>query len=225
MKNKGPIIFLIIILSIIIIGLIALLWMSISGKINFLSRIQNLGTKSSDVIFDTSYELESVSNLEVISVAGNITIEESTDGKIRVVAYGQNSNDLKVDLSESKLKVDYANYKKVNFGFNFYVNNIIIYIPKNYEKEIKLDVDYGNVDAIDLKNATINIKEDCGSIKLGKIRNATIKNDCGDVEIGEILNKCEIEANCGDIKISSIAIKENSSIKLDLRRCENWRNK
>lgn len=215
MKNKGLIITLIIILFIIIIGLIAFLYLSLSGKLNFQLGLKNWGTKSSNIIFDTSYELDSIDNLEILSSTGDINFEESTDGRIRIVAYGQNDNNLKVTLNENKLKVDYSEYKNVSIGFNFnsYINDIIVYIPKDYSKEINIDADYGDIEMIDLENATINIKEDCGSLKLGKVKNISIENDYGDVEIGEILNKFTIEAECGDVKIDKVQIAENSYIK------------
>lgn len=216
MKNKRLIIALIIILSIIIIGLIIFLYLSLSGKFNLQLGFKNWGTKSSDIIFDTTYEVDSIENLEILSTAGNINFEESIDGNIRVVAYGQNNNDLEVTFNENKLKVDYSEYRNVNIGFNFYINDIIVYMPKDYSKEINIDADYGDIEAIDLENATINIKEDCGSVKLGKVKNISIKNNYGDVEIGTILNQFTIESDCGDVKIDKIQIAENSSIKSDL---------
>ena len=68
----------------------------------------------------------------------------------------------------------------------------------------------------DLKNVTVNIDCDCGDVKIGAIENATIKCDYGNIEIKEIVNKCDIKANCGNIKIDTISIKENSTIKADL---------
>ena len=215
MKNKGLIITLIIILSIIVIGLIAFLCMCLTGNLNLQFGLKMWGRKSNNIIYDTSYEIDSIDNLEVLSSAGDINFKESTDGKIRVIAYGQDENDLEVTLNENKLKVDYSKYKNTGWGFNNYVNDIIVYIPKDYSKEINIDLDYGNVEMIDLENATINIKEDCGSIKLGKVKNTSIENDYGDVEIEAILNKCTIESNCGDIKINKIQIAQNSYIKSD----------
>ncbi|MBQ2937858.1 MAG: DUF4097 family beta strand repeat protein [Clostridia bacterium] len=215
MKNKGLIITLIIILLIIITGLIVFLYLSLSGKLNFQLGFKNLGTKSSNIIFDNSYELDSIDNLEILSTAGNINFKDSTDGKIRVVVYGQNNDELKVSLEENKLKVDYSEYKNVSIGFNFYINDIIIYIPKDYSKEINIDADYGDIEIIDLENATINIKEDCGNVKLGKVKNTSIENSYGNVEIAEILNKFTIESDCGNIKIDKVQITENSYIKSD----------
>ena len=215
MKNKGLIMTLIIIIAIIIIGLIFFLYAVLSGKFNMMLNFENLGKKSSNIIFDTSYELESIDNIEVLSTAGSVKFEESTDGKIKVIAYGQNSNDLKVSLNENKLKIDYSDYKNVSIGFNFYINDIIVYIPKEYSKEIIIDTDYGDVKIIDLEDATINIKDECGNINLGKIKNVTIKSDYGDVEIEEVLNKCTIESDCGNVKINKAQIQENSFIKSD----------
>ena len=217
MKNKGLIITLIIILLIIITGLIAFLYLILSGKFNFKLGFKNLGTKSSNIIFDNNYELDSIDNLEILSTAGNINFKESTDGKIRVVAYGQNNDDLKVSLEENKLNVDYSEYKNVSIGFNFNfnINDIIIDIPKDYSKEINIDADYGNIEIIDLENATINIKQDCGNVKLGKVKNISIENNYGDVEMVEILNKFTIESDCGNIKIDKVQIAEDSYIKSD----------
>lgn len=215
MKNKGLIITLIIILLIIITGLIAFLYLNLSGKLNFQLIFKNLGKKSSDIIFDNSYELDSIDNLEILSSTGNINFKESTDRKIRVVAYGQNNDDLGVSLEKNKLKVDYSGNKNVSFGFNFYTNDIIIYMPKEYSKEITIDANYGDIEIIDLENATINIKEDCGNVKLGKVKNASIENNYGEVKIEEILNKFTIESDCGDIKIDKVQITENSYIKSD----------
>ena len=42
----------------------------------------------------------------------------------------------------------------------------------------------------------------------------------GNIEVKEILNKCELKANCGNISIGTLSIKENSSIKADLGNIE-----
>ena len=81
---------------------------------------------------------------------------------------------------------------------------------------ISANNDYGECKIADLENATINIDCDCGNVEIGKIRSATIKCDYGNIEIKEIMNKCDIKADCGNIQIDTISIKENSSIKADL---------
>lgn len=215
MKNRGLIITLIILLIIIIIGLIAFLVLCLSGKFNIMNGFMNFGIKSKNIIYDEEFNLEEINNLEILSSAGSIDFQEGNDEKIRVVAYGQNSNDLKVNLNNNNLKIDYSEYKNNRFGFNVYVNDIIVYIPRNFSKEINIENRYGDCKIIDLENAIINIDADCGNIKIGKVKNAIIKCDYGDVDIETILNKCSIESNCGNIKIDKVQLNENSSIKSD----------
>lgn len=215
MKNKGLIITLIILLTIVIIGLVSFLVLILSGKLDMLAGFKNIGIKSNNVVFDEVYELEKIDNLEILSSTSNIDFKESTDGNIRIVAYGQNDSDLKVNLDKNRLKVDYSEYKISGFGFNFYSNDIIVYIPSDYSKEININNNYGDCEMIDLENATITIDASCGNVKLGKVKNVTIKCDYGDVKIATVLNKVSIESNCGNVNIDKIQIEKDSSIKSD----------
>lgn len=216
MKNKGIIITLIILLSIIIFALVMFLVTYLRGGINFRNGFISFGSKSTNVILDKQFAMEDVKNIEIKQDAGDIIFKETTNNYIQVVIYGDNENDVQVDLDNGKLNINYT-YKR-NFAlFNFggIKNHIIIYIPSNYSNEIKINNDYGKCEMTDLKSATVTIDCDCGDVKIGSIGNATIKCDYGNVEIKEILNKCDIKANCGNIKIDSISIKENSIIKAD----------
>lgn len=211
MNNKGLIITLIILLIIVIILLIAFLGLSINGKIG----LQKWNAKKSkQVIFDNSYEMSQVGSLEILSAAGDIKFEESTDGKVRVVVYGENEEELQVSLNGNQLNVDFAQYRHRKFflGFRFYSNDIMIYLPKDVAHEISVKANYGDIKAIDLPNSTMNIREDCGDVILGKMKNVFVKNSYGDIKIAEISNKVEIESDCGDVKIGSVNLMENSSI-------------
>ena len=98
---------------------------------------------------------------------------------------------------------------------NFDENQVIIksaavadYKPKNYsDKKIKKS----NDDLIIELDRNKDI-----AYELGKIKNAVLKCDYGNIDIKEILNKCDIEADCGNVKIDTLSIKEDSSIKADL---------
>lgn len=159
--------------------------------------------------------MESVENLRILSNAGDIEIKESTDKNIHITAYGENPEELKVTLSNNELKIDYSEYTKKVFAFNFYKNDIIVYIPKEYSKEIDINSKYGDSKILDLENATININQDCGDIELGKVKSITIDSKYGDIDISAVLNKCTIESSCGDVKIDKVEIKEDSFIESD----------
>lgn len=216
MKNNGVIITLLIILSVLIFGLVYFLIMCLNGNFSFMNMTGIFGRKSKNVVFDENYEVDLIEKLEIIQTAGDIELKESTDGKVRVVAYGEDANKLKVTLDNSLLKVDYSEYKNKVFSFNSYTNDIIVYIPEEYSKEIDIDSKYGDCKICDLENATMTINQACGDVELGKVKNITVTNNLGDVKIGSVLNKCNIESNCGDVKINNAEINEDSFIELDL---------
>ncbi len=214
MKNRGLIITLIVLLIIIIILLMLFLYFYLSGSIGFKNWSVN---KSSSVIFEESYELEAVENLEILSTAGDIKFEESLDGKIKVLVYGEDAEELKVDFENQKLRVDYSQYKNKRwFGMNFYMNDMIVYLPKEYAKEINVKANYGDIKGSDLENATIRIEEDCGDVTFGKVKNAFVKNHYGNIKIESVGNKVEVTSDCGDVKIGSLTIMEDSSIENNL---------
>lgn len=215
MKNNGLIITLIILLSIIIFGLVYFLIMCLNGNFSFMN-MGMFGRKSTNIMFDEVYEESLIDKLEIIQTAGDIELKESTDGNIRIVAYGEDSNKLKVTLENNELKIDYSAYGNKTFFFNSYTNDIIVYIPKEYSKEINIDSEYGDCKIFDLENATMTINQACGDVELGKVKNITVTNNLGDVKISSVLNKCNIESNCGDVKISDVQINEDSFIALDL---------
>lgn len=215
MKNNGLIITAIIVLSIVVFLLVMFLVMCLTGRISFRGGIMfGLGSKSTNVIYDNQFELEKVSNIEIREDAGDVIIKETSDDYIKVVLYGDDNNDAKVDLNNGKLNVDNTHKKTKLFGGR--KNEIIIYIPSNYSNEIKIKNNYGKCEITDLENSTLNINCDAGDVEVGKIKNATIKCNYGNIEVKEILNKCEIKADCGNINIDRISIQENSSIKANL---------
>lgn len=217
MKNKGLIITLIILLSIIIFFLVMFLVMSLNGNINFKNGIFSIGSKSTNIIYDKQFELEDIQDIDIKQDAGDIIIKESENNNITVVLYGENEEGAQVELNNEKLSIDntYNRNNFVLFNFGVTTNDIIIYMPSSYSNEIKVKNDYGKCEMIDLENATVNIDCNAGNVELGKIKNATLKCDFGNIGIKEILNKCDIKANCGNIKIDKISIRENSNIKAD----------
>lgn len=212
MKNKGAIIALIILLSVLVFFLVMFLVICLRGNMNFNNFI---GNKSTNIIFDKTYELQNIENIKIIQDAGNITFKESQSEYIQVVVYGKNESDINVELNNNILNIqNKVQTRFISFGFR--TTDIIIYIPSNYEKQIKIENNYGNSEILDLENATINAKCSAGNISLGKIKNATIVCNYGNIEIKEVLNKCDIKAECGDIKIEKMLIKEDSYIRANL---------
>lgn len=218
MKNKGLIITLIILFSIIIFFLVMFLVMCLNGRMTFKHSIFSVGNKSTNIIYDKQFKLEDINDIDIIQDAGDVLVKETTEDNIKVVLYGENEGDANVELDNGKLTIDNTHSRKsfVLFDFGVSKNNIIVYIPSNYSENIKIKNDYGECEIADLENASIDMNCDAGNVELGKIKNANIKCDYGNIQIKEVLNKCDIKADCGNIEIDTISIKEDSNIKADL---------
>ncbi len=209
MKTRELLIILIVLLILLIIGLVAFLVFYLSGK----SRWTNgKGQKSSQVIFDSNYQLAEVEKLEILSSAGDVEFKQSMDEQIKVTIYGQNPEDLTIDFVENQLKIDYTKKKRKITFFHFVKNDMVIYLPKEFAKQIDMKVNYGDIQAEDFESASFQIEEDCGDVHLGKVKNAFIQNHYGNIKIVEVKNKLEIESDCGDVKIGSVTLLEDSWI-------------
>ena len=218
MKNKGIIITLIILLSVIIFFLVLFLVMYLTGNINYTNGILFFGTKkSNNIIFDRTYNIEDINNIDIRQDAGNVVFKETSENNIQVVVYGESKSDVNVSSNQNNLVIDNTNKQKFTFfSFGVIAKDIVVYVPSTYNKEIKIKSDYGNCELLDLENATVDIDCDCGNVELGKIRNAAVKCDLGNTEIKEVSNKCDIKVDCGNIEIDTISIQKDSTIKSDL---------
>lgn len=209
MKNKRLIITLIIILTIITFFLIMFLVKCLKNGI--------FGSKSNNVAYDKQFAIEEIQDIKIKQCAGDIIFKETTNDYIQVIVYGEEANDVQVNLEGGDLNIEYKDRNRfIFFDFGVVQGDIIIYIPSNYSNTIEIKNDYGECKITDLENATVSIDCDAGNVNLGKIKNANIKCDLGNIEVKEILNKCDIEADCGNIIIDRISILENSTIKADL---------
>ena len=218
MSHKTPIIFSIILLAIVIFCLVMFLVISLcGGKIGMMS----IGTKNTRVIYNKEIPLKDIKNIDIKQDTGNVILKETTDDKIQVVAYGEDEEDIKVDLNSEQLVIDYTRQNRfvfLNFGGG--KKDIEVYIPSSYANEIKLKNDLGNCEIGSLENATLDIDCDAGNVEINKVKNAKIKCDMGEVKIQEIKNQCDITVNAGNVEITKLSIEEDSNIKADLGNVE-----
>ncbi len=223
MKNKGLIITLIVLLSIITVILIAFLAVSIAGKFSFNGISFGWNSKSKQIIYDKKFDLEDIKEIEIVQDAGDTIIKEGEGDYIQVVLYGEDEKDAQVKLNNGKLYIENTHKKTINisfFNFGTKTNDVIIYLPSSYANVINVKNNYGQCKMMDLENATVNIDCDAGDIELGKVKNANINCAAGNVEIKEITNKCDIEVDCGNLEIHTLSIKEDSEIEVNMGNVE-----
>lgn len=194
--NRGLIIAVIALLSIIVLLLAGILGFAItSGGRHFsFNRWEN----HNNVVYDESYDSSNISDIIVNSDCGDITVKNSNDEKIRIVARGSKAENINVTTDNSKLTLNISNTDKMTrFPFNNYGNmssDIDIYLPDNTPDHIEIHSNLGDVD-IDTKLNT----------------NLEINNNCGDISASELDGSFDIHTDLGDIDIKRININKNSS--------------
>lgn len=220
-SNKPIIITTIILLTILVFVLVIFLVAALNGKTGFNLGLINIGTGNNELIMGRTFESENIKKIDIKQDAGKIIFKESPNQNITVEIYGDDENIVDIALNDYTLNIDYTKQKKFALiNFETPENDVIVYIPTNHQAVINLLNDYGECNMIDLENAEVNINCNAGDVNLGKIKNATIKCDFGNIKIKEVLNKCNIEANCGNVEIDCISILENSMIKTDMGNVE-----
>lgn len=214
MRNKTGIIILLILLSFIIFSLTMFLVSYLCGGENTMI---GWGIKSKNIIFNRSYTLEEIQDIDIKQDMGDIIFKETSSDKIEVIIYGENENDVDVNLDYNKLLIDYHRKNRFFFfNFGFTKSNIIVYLPEKYDRSISIQNDLGNCEIANLENISIDVNCNAGDVKVGRVKNADIQCDLGKVEASEILNRCNISVNSGNVKIDRLSIQENSFIKADL---------
>lgn len=194
--NRGLIIAVIALLSIIVLLLAGILGFAItSGGRHFsFAKWEN----HNNVVYDESYDSSNISDIIVNSDCSDITVKHSNDEKIRIVARGSKAENINVTTDSSKLTLNISNTDKMTrFPFNNYGNissDIDIYLPDNTPDHIEIHSNLGDVD-IDTKLNT----------------NLEINNNCGDISASELGGAFDIHTDLGDIDIKRININKNSS--------------
>ena len=205
--NKSLAVFLIILLSIVVVALTG-------GFIYMLNN--NLPISFDWLVGENKYSntlveaktFDTIKDLNIYSKNGDITIEESTDGKIAVELYSDNVEEEFIkDENEINIKL----YNKSGFAFKFKTDRILVKLPLEYANKISINNNVGDIKISTLDLATTNIVSTIGDIKIDSINNANITNDIGDVKI-EKINALTSINKTGDVKINTI---NDADIKVD----------
>lgn len=228
MKNKGLIIFLIILLSISCIFLSLILYLGLSGKFPF--NFGGFNNVSNELVYDKIYE-ETFDNININTSAAMIEIKNSRDELTTVKIYGDLEL-LKLD-DDKILNINYKSKPCIGLCVNQSIAKIEIYLPNDYEGNIEIENKYGDILLDEFLNSNIKVsssygdttidganildaKSSAGDIEVGIVSKATIENNLGDIKIKKVLSYLDINADCGDIKIDEAIIDTDSYINNSL---------
>lgn len=207
MKNKALTIILIVLLSILILFLSIFTYLLLVKKINY----NIFKYKENKMVINEVYE-QNFDKIKIDSNAADIDIKTYNEEDVKLVVY-QNENKTKINTDNNILYIKSETKSCVGICVTNRVSKIELYLPSNYDKDIVINTNYGDIDVENLKEATLKIEADAGDVEVDTIKNVEINSNYGDIEINEVTNYLKLSTNAGDIDIDKLNINEDSTIK------------
>ena len=224
--NKTVTVILIILLSILTIAVTGMFILLIKGNINF-NWSFNFGGYSNKLI--DSKEIETIKDINIDCDIADVFVEESSDNTIKIELYSEDSDNYYIKEEDNTINVKLYPKKK---GFQLFgkIEKIIIKIPKDYNKNLKVNFTTGDFKIesfpnmrLDFKGSTGDIKADklkhisgeisTGDITIGSVDVFSAATDTGDIKIDSINKRVYAKTSTGDIKIGEVTVEEDSTIK------------
>ena len=182
-------------------------------------------------IFEENFDIEGFDNLKMNYKVGNIYIKESQDGKVKVIAYGKEDDEIKCEIQEKTLYIEDFHNKEIEFFGT--KRKIEVFLPKEFSNIINCESTAGNINIEDFENVKLNINTKAGNVNIGNAELANIKTDAGNIKaknvpdlkvetkagnvnVEKITKKCSIKSDAGNIKVTSLLIEEDSILETDM---------
>ncbi len=190
-------IFLYVVLIIILLGIMMLGLFNREFTFNF-------GDYEKVELYNEIYSLEDVLELNVNMVSTDITIRNSEDENIRVIINGKEDRKDKYSISNDNknLKIDEKAYSSFCFGFCFYSDEVIVYLPKSFNNNINIKGTSSDVNIMDSYDSKMDIHTVSGEIKVQDANDIVVKTTSGDIDINDALN-VEVKTTSGEVNIRS----------------------
>ena len=220
MKNKGLIITLIVICSVVAVLLVAVMILLMKGSLK-MPKFHMINKVSNHLVMDEVYStIPTMVNID--STVGDVSFKNSSDSTARIVIYGD-KEDFSVDYLNSELNVKSDKKKCRFFCINIKKSKIDIYLPKDYEGKINVHNDYGDIAVSRFLKANMELFADCGDIFVSGGRDIKIVNQYGDIEVG-VARLLNIQEDCGDVEVDEVdSIKaKNSYGDISIKRVSHY---
>ena len=163
-------------------------------------------------------EVEVLKEIDIKFNTSNVEIKHSEDDKYKVMLYSDRVDTHSINVIEGKLEVS-INEKKLKFWkrlFNHKISRILIYVPKDFEGNITIDGDVGDITLDDYRYTVLKTKLNVGDIYVDGIKDATIDLDIGSAKVKNAYSNFNIKVNTGDVRMKEANILVDSSIKVDI---------
>ena len=198
--NKSLTVILVIILSLLVVGLSGLLYFTISNpSMNIFKFSASFGYSTK--LIDEK-EIDEIKDLNINTNISDVKIEEKDIDYIKVEMYSDNEKSHSIIDGSKEVEISLIEKNKV-FGLFNKTGNIKVYVPKDYNKVIKVNSNVGDIKILNLNNASLVTTSTVGDVKVQNINEANIIIKTGDIKINNV-NTLVAKGETGDIKVEKV---------------------
>lgn len=208
-----------VIIKVFLLGIIALaLLLVMIGILLSNGRFWSFWKYDKVELYNETFNIEDVEKLDLNLIAFDVTIRNSDDDNVRVIINGKEDRKDKISVSNDSnaLKINESQWKSFCFGFCFWNDEVIIYLPKDFNKEIKIKNTSGDITFVDSYLSDMNIQSVSGDIKIIEALDLKVKSVSGDVSITKG-NKIEVNTTSGDIEVDKSLVSKLSSVSGEIK--------
>ena len=199
--SKIVTIVLVVFLSIVAVAMAFGLYFLVKSDFNFDNVNFNISTVSNKLVEEK--EVTILKTLNIKTDVTDITVEEKDTNSIKIELYSENPKNYEITENENDIKVVLEEGKKI--GFNFFKKSprVKIYVPKEYNKNMVINSDAGDVKIGNLPYATLDAKLDVGDLRIKELKTINTTLRVGDLRI-EKVQKLIADVKTGDIKVNYV---------------------
>lgn len=207
--NKSAVIKIVLYILLVII-LLAIMILGILKK-GFLFPLDS----PKEELYNEVYLEKDIHKLSVELVPTDITIKESPDANVHVIIYGKKARQDKFSLNLQGGNLKISEKTKFCLGFCFFNEEVIIYLPKSFMKNIDLKTTSGDITISQDLNSNLDISSVSGDVYIKGANKIKGKTTSGDIEIDKAL-ETELKTTSGDITLGQSGNIYASSVSGDI---------
>lgn len=172
--------------------------------------------ESLDITAEKTIDLNNINDINFNLDVDDITFMDSSDEKIKIVekCNKELSENERLQIKHQNNKIDIYRNSKLNINRldKSFRRELIVYLPKSYNKNINVKLSVGDLDfTSDLNLNTLKIYLTTGDIDIDnniKCKSFILEGNTGDASINSLSsNEYGISFNTGNIEISSLSGK------------------
>lgn len=216
--KKGLYIFLIIFLSILVIGLGALLVVGLTGKGGFFGFHFGQSKTSDHLVIDKVYDFDELDKVSIKIKSGAVKVfnAKKADSKVSLKFYADKDEYARVEERKHELVIDDQSKDCHFICFDWTGVNIELYLPEGYAGKLNVESDYGDIEIDKFELAELYLDSSAGDVKLGGAKDVKASLSAGNFELGDCFGELKVDNSMGNVKIDQLHLTKDSLIDMSM---------